>query len=198
MANETTTIPSPAFFNPANAAAPTAPTTPAAPVVNAAPVAPVAPTPVVNLAPATEVKEKKEKKEKKPKEASREINAEDIAFIMQNISKMPLKEIAEARGITKNQANRVVSDLRTMMRKAVLAKDPNAYPATGEMSSKNEPIYDYSSPLTADSKKVEEVIAAKLSRPEGSGVGRGGNKTGGSVKAAINDAFSNLFKELGI
>ena len=160
-----------------------------APVVNtAAPVVPeVAPT-----------KEKKAKKETKPKEASREINADDIQFIMQNISVMPLKEIAEARGITKNQANRVVSDLRTMMRKAVLAKDPNAYPATGEMSSKNEPIYDYSSPLTADSKKVEEVIAAKLSRPEGSGVGRGGNKTGGGVKAAINDAFSNLFKELGI
>lgn len=196
MANETTTIPSPAFFNPANAAAPTAPTTPVAPVVNAAPAAPVAPTPVVNLAPATEVKEKKEKKEKKPKEAQRNIEPEDIQYIMANISAKPIGVIAEERGLTKNQANRVISDIRTMLRKAVLAKDANAYPATGEMNKKGEPIYDYSSPMTPAADRVEVLIAAKLSRPEGS---VGGNKGGGGkVKSAINDAFASLFAEIGV
>ena len=172
-------------------AAPAAPmAAPAAPAVAAPIAAPVTP----GVAAAVPTKEKKEKKER----SDVNITSEHIAFIQANIATNSVVEIATKCGITKNQVNRVINDLRTKLRMAIIAKDPESYAKTGELNKKGQAVYDYSNPITEAAQKVEALIATRLSRPasEGGVTRKAGG--GGSVKKAIDDAFDSLFKDLGI
>jgi len=64
---------------------------------------------------------KEEKKEEKPKrkverKATREITPNDIQFVLANVKKMSYAEMAEKLGLTKNQVNRIINEIRTKLR----------------------------------------------------------------------------------
>ena len=144
-------------------AAPQAPT--ADPAAQAAPQA--APNPEAQAAPqATDGKKPRKKVERK---ATREINREDVQYVLQNIKTQSYKEMADHLGLTKSQVNRILMDTKKDLRKSVKG-NPEA------------------------EAKVEAYIKEHLSRPEDSGVGR---KGGGAVRTAINSVVADILGNLG-
>lgn len=166
----------PPFATP-NAATPVVGAVPgmAAPTAPTAPVDPVVPQMATQAsAPVDEVdSDGKVKKPRKPRTTApnRQLTPEDIAFVTQNVRTMSYVEMAEARGITKFQVNRILMDLKKSLRAA--AKE------------KNDPAY---------SEKIEAYISAHLSRPDDARPGGAGRS--GVVKNTLDDVVGSILNGL--
>jgi len=154
----------------------TEPTVVTKPVETAAPVTqPVAETtaPVVEET-TTVAEEIKEVKEKKPvgdrKKPNRPMTPEDANFVVANVKNMSYTEIANARGITKHQVNRVLMQVKKQLREAA-GDDPAALAA------------------------VDNHIKEHLSRPEDTLPGAGGGRAS-VVKASIDDIVGNILNSI--
>lgn len=193
MANQSPfkTVPQPETATPM----PTAPTPTPGPAVPT-PEQPVAPAPTPGpVAPPTPTTVTKETKEKTPR--SRNITTEDIEFIRNNIKTMRYQEIAETRGISKSQVNRVLQFIREGIRNSAIkiaeSRGETAY-GTKTLNSKKEgpkPVNDYSNPLTVEARKAEDFINENYSRPDSAGAGGGGQ-----VKEALDDTLSGILDSL--
>ena len=167
------------------AAAPVPPVTPVAAPVVAEPVTvePTVEEPTMTevAAPAPAPEKGKKEKIKRTTVPNREMVPEDMEFIVNNIKTMSYTQMAEARGLTKHQVNRVLMTVKQQMKDAcVTARDGEGKPTA----------YD-----EASLAKVEAYIAEHLSRPEGSRPGQGGGR-GSVVKDSIstitNDILANI------
>ena len=150
----------------ANAAAPTPPEAP-----QAAPTAPTAPTEAPQAAPqASAGDESAEKKPRKKVErkATREINQDDINYVLTNIKNQSYKEMADHLGLTKSQINRILMETKKNLR---------------ERAKGNEEAMA----------KVEQFIKEKLSRPEDA---FGGTKKNAAVRNAINSVVEDIISSL--
>lgn len=143
------------------AAAPAAPA--AAPAAGAAaPAAPAAAAPA-----AAPEKKKIERK------ATRTINKDDIQFVCANVKGMSYNDMAEKRGLTRHQVNRILMDIKSQLRKSFVNDQGVEDPAKKE--------------------QIEAYIASVLSRPEDSRVG---SKKGSPVRDAMNDVVSEILNGL--
>lgn len=131
------------------------------------PKAPAAEEAKAPAAPAAE--ETKEKKTRKAK--AKEMTPEDIDFVLQNVSKMSYTDMAEARGLTKFQVNRVLMDTKKRLR--------SQYPEG-----------------TPEREQIEKYISDNLSRPEDSKPGAGGSGRGSKVKEALDNTASDILKHI--
>jgi hypothetical protein len=151
---------------------------PAAPV---APVAPVAtPEPVVEEGEETmtetveeaPVKKTRAKSDKPRQTPNRQMNNDDIIFVRDNVKTMSYTQMAEERGITKHQVNRVLMTVKKQLRAAA----------------------------EGDEKKlalIDQYIKDNLSRPEDTLPGKGGGAGRGSaVKDSIDDIVGNLLNSI--
>jgi len=153
-----------------------------APVAAKPVVAPVAP-PVVEpetiieeigveeMAEETAVEEVVEKKERKKSDkerakANRQMTPEDTKFVVENVKTMSYTEMAEARGITKHQVNRVLMQVKKDLR---------------ERCGGDE----------AKLAQIEVIIKEQLSRPEDTLPGAGGGRSG-VVKDSIDNIVDNI------
>lgn len=166
----------PAFMPNLKKAATETATAPAAPVAEAPPVAaPVAAPPVAEAAPVAapvaETAAPAEKKATDRKKPNRAMTPEDTQFIVANVKTMSYTEIAEARGITKHQVNRVLMQVKKQLKEAA-GDDAEA--------------------LATVNKHIEE----HLSRPEDTRPGGGGGRAG-VVKASIDDIVGNILNNIG-
>lgn len=158
---------------------------PAAPVA-AAPVAPVAPVAAAPVAAQegevmTEVETPVEapaatkatrKSSGKPRQTpNRQMVKEDIDFILANVKTMSYTQMAEERGITKHQVNRVLMTVKKDLRTSA-----------GEDAAKLA--------------LVDQYILENLSRPEDSRPGKGGAGRGSAVKDSIDDIVGNLLNSI--
>jgi hypothetical protein len=113
-------------------------------------------------------------KEKKPttdrKKPNRPMTPEDANFVVENVKNMSYSEIAEARGITKHQVNRVLMQVKKQLREA--AGDDQAALAA-----------------------VEAHIKEHLSRPEDTLPGAGGGRAS-VVKSSIDDIVGNILNSI--
>ena len=112
----------------------------------------------------------KEKKPRQPK--AKEMTADQIAFVHENVTKMSYTEMAEKTGLTKHQVNRILMELKKMLREEA-----------GENPEARE--------------KVEKFIVEHLSRPEDTRPGGGGGRTS-TVKVELQSRAKNILAELGI
>ena len=133
----------------------------AAPAQAAAPEAPAA-------APAAPAETAEAPKKKVERKATRIINKDDIQFVCQNVKTMSYNEMAEKRGLTRHQVNRILMDIKSQLRESA-----------GEDAAKKE--------------KVEAYIQAQLSRPEDSRVGA---KKGSPVRDAMDDVVADILGNL--
>lgn len=126
--------------------------------------------PTTESAPTSDAPEAKDKKPRQPK--AKEMTAEQIAFVHENVTKMSYTEMAEKTGLTKHQVNRILMELKKILREQA-----------GENTEARE--------------KVEKFIAEHLSRPEdtrpGGGAGRNSN-----VKGELKNRANNILAQLGI
>ena len=165
----------------------TAPT--AAPV--AAPVAAAAPT----AAPAAAAPAAAPKEKVKRERSATMISAEHIKFVRENVKTMSYADMASALGISRNQINRILQELKKMLRNEAIKRsgDQPAYAQKGT-NKKNEVVWDYEQPLTEIAKKVEAKIESTLTRPEEARPGAG--KGGGQVAAALSSEMADLLADL--
>jgi 3-oxoacyl-ACP reductase-like protein len=142
---------------------------PSAPAADAAPAA-AATTPAAagaaNPTPAASEKKKIVRK------ATRTISKEDIQYVCQNVKTMSYNDMAEKRGLTRHQVNRILMDIKNQLRKS--------YVVDGQEDAKKKEV-------------VENYIANVLSRPEDSRVGA---KKGSPVRDAMNDVVSEILNGL--
>jgi len=133
---------------------------------------PIVKTPVVETPVEAEAKAPKEKKVKNEnrKTPNKAMTPEDTQFVVANVKNMSYSEIAEARGITKHQVNRVLMQVKKQMKDAA-GDNPEAL-AT-----------------------VEKYIKEQLSRPEDAFGGGGANRTS-VVKKSIDDIVGNILNSL--
>lgn len=117
----------------------------------------------------TAEKPKKERKvsTKERKTPNRQMNPEDISFILQNVKNMSYHEMAEARGITKHQVNRILMQVKKDLR---------------EKCANDE----------AKLAKVEEYIKSELSRPEDAFPGGSGRT--GVVKETVDSLVDSILE----
>lgn len=165
----------------ATTAAPVAPTPVAAPVA-AEPETVQTPeeTVMTEVAPVEVPAEKKEKK-KRTTPPNREMVPEDMEFILANIKTMSYTQMADARGLTKHQVNRVLMTVKQQMKDAcVLTRDAEGKPLT------------FNTDALA---KVEAYIAENLSRPEGTKPGQGGGRSS-VVKDSISSITDNILANI--
>ena len=94
---------------------------------------------------------------------------EDVLFIVKNIPTMSYSDIAAQRKITRNQVNRVRTEVVTELRN-----------------------YAKEDPQKAD--VIEEYINTNLTRPEETRVG--GNKGTGQTQTAINNVVGSILDNL--
>jgi hypothetical protein len=129
------------------------------------------------VAPVTEKKEKV----KRTTAPNREMVPEDMLFIIANIKTMSYSQMADARGLTKHQVNRVLMTVKQQMIDAcVLTRDEEGKPLT----------FDENALAT-----VKAYIAENLSRPEGSRPGQGGGRSSvvkDSISTITNDILANI------
>lgn len=118
---------------------------------------------------ATVEKKTRRHSDKERKTPNRQMNDEDIKFVAANIRNMSYTEIANARGLTKHQVNRVLMKVKKDLRQAV-ADDPV------KLAS------------------VNAYIAEQLTRPEDTQVaGRGRSaKVQESIDSVVSDILSSL------
>ena len=124
--------------------------------------------PEVLTAESREAQAQAKPKKKVNRKATRVITPGDIQFVINNIKKMSYAELAEARGLTKYQINRILMDIKKQLR---------------EEAKK-----------TGKTEQVEKFIKEHLSRPEDSKPG--GNKGGGAMKNAINSTVNEILSKL--
>lgn len=137
----------------------------------------------------------KEKKESKPRSEVM-ISDEHIKFVKDNVKTMGYKEMAEHLGISKNQVNRILQELKKMLRDIAIerSKPAEAYAQNG-VNKKGGIKWDYNTPLTDIAKKVEDKIDNTLSRPEDARPGAG---KGGQVSAALKSGVDDILSEIGL
>lgn len=121
------------------------------------------------VAPNEEVKKTRKKSDKERKTPNKQMTAEDIQFVVENVRGMSYSEIATARGITKHQVNRVLMEAKKNLRE--VAKDDPAKLA-----------------------KVENYIKEYLSRPEDTLPGGAGRSS--VVRDSIEDIVSGIISQL--
>ena len=114
----------------------------------------------------TEVKNPVKKKERK--KPNRPIDDDDTAFVITNLKTMSYPEMAEARGLTKHQVSRILTETRKTLRDKAAGRGPGV------------------------EAKVEKYIIENLTKPDD---GRIGN-TGGEVKDAINEVVQRIYNSL--
>jgi hypothetical protein len=102
------------------------------------------------------------------RKATRTINEDDIIFVCQNVKGMSYNDMAEKRGLTRHQVNRILMDVKAQLRKS--AGDDETKKAT-----------------------IESYIGEHLSRPEDSRVGA---KKGSPVRDAMTDVVSEILGNL--
>jgi len=116
--------------------------------------------------PETTEKKARKKSDKERAKPNRQMTPEDTVFVISNVKTMSYSEIAEARGITKHQVNRVLMQVKKDLRE--------------KCGGDAEKLA-----------KIEAYIKETLSRPEdafpGSGAGRGG-----AVKESIDSIVGNI------
>ena len=114
------------------------------------------------------VKKTRKKSEGERKTPNRQMNKEDIAFVVANVKTMSYTEMATERGLTKHQVNRVLMSVKKDLVES--AKDnPEALA------------------------KVKAYIEANLSRPADTRPGAGGGAGRSSaVKDSIDDIVGNI------
>lgn len=105
------------------------------------------------------------------KKPNRPMTEEDIQFVLQNVKNMSYAEIAEARGITKFQVNRVLQTVKKQLREAA-GDDP------------------------VKKQKVEEYIKEHLSRPEDTRPGKGGGRRTSKVQKSIDSLVGDILSGL--
>lgn len=145
-----------------------------------APTAPVKPESVVeeqvfdemNEMEETEMNETEEKKSRRKSSANRktpnrQMTIDDVKFIVENIKNMSYTEIAEARGLTKFQVNRVL------------------------MKTKKD-LRDYAKQNPDKAKAIEAHIAANLSRPEDAQIGGRGSQVSDSINSVVDDIIASI------
>lgn len=128
----------------------------------AAPAAPEAPA-TEAAAPAADGEKKKVERK-----ATRIINKDDIQYVCSNVKTMSYNEMAEKRGLTRHQVNRILMDIKAQLRESA-----------GEDDAKKQ--------------KVEAYIQEHLSRPEDSRVGA---KKGSPVRDAMDDVVADILGSL--
>jgi hypothetical protein len=126
--------------------------------------------PQAPAAPAAEAAPEKKKIERK---ATRTINKDDIQFVCANVKGMSYNDMAEKRGLTRHQVNRILMDIKGQLRKSYVDENGN------EDAAKKE--------------QIEGYIAQVLSRPEDSRVGA---KKGSPVRDAMNDVVGEILAGL--
>lgn len=176
--------------------APTAPT--------AAPTASVTTEAIENDAnEATEAapkKGKKDKGERKPRQRSEVmISPEHISYVRDHVKDESYTQMAEKLGITPNQVNRILQEMKKRLRNRAMemaaAAGTDAYAKKGT-NDKGATLWDFDQPLTDAAKKVEEKIMKDLSRP--ADVRVGGAKGGGAVSQALGSEVDSILSDLGI
>lgn len=120
-----------------------------------------------NMTEETTVKKQRKHSDKERKTPNRQMNDEDIKFIVANIRNMSYTEIANARGLTKHQVNRVLMTVKKDLRQAV-ANDPDKLAA------------------------VDAYIAEQLTRPEEAQVAGRGAKVQISIDSVVSDILAGL------
>jgi 3-oxoacyl-ACP reductase-like protein len=138
----------------------------------ATPTAPAAPTAAAPAAPTAAPPEATEKK-KMVRKATRTITKDDIHFVCANVKGMSYNDMAEKRGLTRHQVNRILMDIKSQLRKSYVNEQGVEDPAKKE--------------------QIETYIAQSLSRPEDSRVGA---KKGSPVRDAMNDVVSEILNGL--
>ncbi|MFW6247065.1 MAG: helix-turn-helix domain-containing protein [bacterium] len=130
-------------------------------------------------------------KEKKKRAAP--ITEEQIKYVRDNVKKMGYGEMADALGISRNQVNRILQELKKGMRAAAIQKAE----ADGQVAygTNEKGRWDYSDPKTELAKKIEQKIENDLSRPAESRPGAG-RKGGGSVQNTLQSEVDELLKDL--
>ena len=99
---------------------------------------------------------------------NRMMEREDMEFVPANIQNMTYAELAEARGITKPQINRLLNAVKKDLRDRAKTDAEKAH--------------------------VEKIIAERYSRPDGSFGGRGSKEA--PVKKNINSIVDDIFSEI--
>ena len=164
--------------------------TPTPPFAGSAPTAPTAAAP--EAAPAAPAAPEAAEAAPTKKRSSVQITKDHIDYVIANVKTMSYTDMAANLGISKNQVNRVLQEVKQGLRQKAIDADGAAYPVTGQ-NKKGENKYDWSAPATDLAKKVEEKISASLTRPAES---RPGGKKGGATKTAINAEIDNLLNSL--
>lgn len=136
----------------------------------AAPAAPAAPEAAAAQPAAAAPPTEKKKIERK---ATRTISKDDIKFVCANVKGMSYNDMAEKRGLTRHQVNRILMDIKGQLRKSYVNEQGQEDPAKKET--------------------IEAYIAQHLSRPEDSRVGA---KKGSPVRDAMNDVVSEILGNL--
>ena len=125
----------------------------------------------VSMETVVETKEKKPRQKRQAdgerKTPNRQMTPEDIQFIVQNVKTMSYTEMAEARGLTKHQVNRVLMDVKKDLKEQA-AGDPNKLAA------------------------VEQYIKEHLSRPEDSLPGNRTSVVRDSIKGLVGDILNGI------
>lgn len=118
-------------------------------------------------------KEQPTEKKKIDRKATRTINKDDIQFVCANVKEMSYNDMAEKRGLTRHQVNRILMDIKSQLRKSYVDANGNEDPKKKE--------------------QIESYINQVLSRPEDSRVGA---KKGSPVRDAMNDVVSEILSGL--
>ncbi len=129
---------------------------------------PAAAAPAAPEAPAAEAAAPAKEKKTVERKATRIINKDDIQYVCSNVKTMSYNEMAEKRGLTRHQVNRILMDIKAQLRESA-----------GEDAGKKQ--------------KVEAYIQEHLSRPEDSRVGA---KKGSPVRDAMDDVVSEILGTL--
>lgn len=123
------------------------------------------------VTPEVEVKEKKTRQKRQAdgerKTPNRQMTNEDIQYIVQNVKTMSYTEMADIRGLTKHQVNRVLMDVKKNL-KAQAADDPNKLAA------------------------VEAYIKEHLSRPEDSLPGNRSSVVRDSIEGLVSGILDGI------
>lgn len=127
------------------------------------------------------------------KKRSAPITQEQIKFVRENVKKMGYTEMANQLGVSKNQVNRILQEIKKGMRqKAMEEAQKNGQRAYVD---KEDGKPDYTQPQTDLAQKVEKKIADELSRPADTKPGSG-RKGGGQVQNTIQSEVEDLINDL--
>lgn len=131
--------------------------------------------------------------QKQGKKKNAPITPEQIKFVKQNVKSMGYQEMADQLGVSRNQVNRILQQLKKGMREKVIEDAKNQGTEPYALNDKGK--YDYNQPQTEMAKKVENKVKNELSRPEDTRPGAG-RKGGGTVQNTLNQEVEDLLSDL--